>query len=242
MKILFIGDIVGKIGRKAIVKILPELKKEFEPDLILANGENLALLDIRTPEEFQISHLQNSVNMPLATIEANLPNFKKEATYILIDNSNTLELLDMAGNIFPKNGLTNTFYLQGGIVDWKNNFAPLISEGDPNSISDQAKVSYISSDKLKQTMDKESNLLIIDVRQKSNYVEGHIKGAINIFLGDIEGKINEIPLGKKIIVYDDDTISAFQATVRLSDLGRANTFSLSDGFGKWKEKNYPVEK
>ncbi|MDD5626348.1 MAG: TIGR00282 family metallophosphoesterase [Patescibacteria group bacterium] len=42
MKILFIGDIVGKIGRKAIIKILPELKKEFEPDLILANGENLA--------------------------------------------------------------------------------------------------------------------------------------------------------------------------------------------------------
>lgn len=42
MKILFFGDIVGKIGRKAIVKILPELKKEFEPDLVIANVENLA--------------------------------------------------------------------------------------------------------------------------------------------------------------------------------------------------------
>jgi len=40
MKILFFGDIVGKPGREAIKKILPQLKKEFEPDLVLANGEN----------------------------------------------------------------------------------------------------------------------------------------------------------------------------------------------------------
>jgi metallophosphoesterase (TIGR00282 family) len=42
LKILFFGDIVGKIGRHAVAKILPQLKKEFEPDLILANAENLA--------------------------------------------------------------------------------------------------------------------------------------------------------------------------------------------------------
>ncbi|MBI4708656.1 MAG: TIGR00282 family metallophosphoesterase [Candidatus Portnoybacteria bacterium] len=42
MKVLFFGDIVGKPGRQAIKKILPELKEKFEPDLILANGENLA--------------------------------------------------------------------------------------------------------------------------------------------------------------------------------------------------------
>ncbi len=42
MKILFFGDIIGKIGRKAIKKNLPELKKEFKPDLIIANVENLA--------------------------------------------------------------------------------------------------------------------------------------------------------------------------------------------------------
>lgn len=42
MKILFFGDIVGKGGRQAIKKILPQLKIEIEPDLILANAENLA--------------------------------------------------------------------------------------------------------------------------------------------------------------------------------------------------------
>lgn len=42
MRILFFGDITGKIGRQALKKVLPELKKEFEPDLVLANGENMA--------------------------------------------------------------------------------------------------------------------------------------------------------------------------------------------------------
>ncbi len=42
MKILFFGDIVGQPGRRALAKVLPELKKEFEPDLVLANGENMA--------------------------------------------------------------------------------------------------------------------------------------------------------------------------------------------------------
>jgi len=42
MKILFFGDIVGKIGRSAIKKKINEIKKTYKPDLILANGENLA--------------------------------------------------------------------------------------------------------------------------------------------------------------------------------------------------------
>lgn len=42
LKILFFGDIVGKIGRRALAEILPKLREEFEPDLVIANAENLA--------------------------------------------------------------------------------------------------------------------------------------------------------------------------------------------------------
>ena len=42
MKIIFFGDIVGRPGREAIKKIIPELKKEHQPDLIVANVENIA--------------------------------------------------------------------------------------------------------------------------------------------------------------------------------------------------------
>jgi len=42
MKILFFGDIVGQPGRQAIKKILPQWQKKYQPDLIIANGENSA--------------------------------------------------------------------------------------------------------------------------------------------------------------------------------------------------------
>ncbi len=42
MKILFIGDIVGKPGREAVNKTLPELKKKEKIDFVIANAENLA--------------------------------------------------------------------------------------------------------------------------------------------------------------------------------------------------------
>jgi len=42
MKILFLGDIVGKLGRQTVNKVLPELKKNLKIDLVIANGENLA--------------------------------------------------------------------------------------------------------------------------------------------------------------------------------------------------------
>lgn len=42
MKILFIGDIVGRPGRTILKGILPGLKKEFSPDVVIANGENSA--------------------------------------------------------------------------------------------------------------------------------------------------------------------------------------------------------
>jgi metallophosphoesterase (TIGR00282 family) len=40
MKILFFGDIVGRIGREAVSSLLPSLVKEFDIDFVIANGEN----------------------------------------------------------------------------------------------------------------------------------------------------------------------------------------------------------
>ncbi len=42
IKIIFLGDVVGSLGRIAVKKILPVWKKQHQPDLIIANIENLA--------------------------------------------------------------------------------------------------------------------------------------------------------------------------------------------------------
>ncbi len=42
MKLLFVADIVGTPGRKAIEERLPSLREELDVDLCIANGENVA--------------------------------------------------------------------------------------------------------------------------------------------------------------------------------------------------------
>ena len=42
MKIIFIGDIVGKSGRDAVSKSISILKDKYSPDVIIANAENAA--------------------------------------------------------------------------------------------------------------------------------------------------------------------------------------------------------
>jgi metallophosphoesterase (TIGR00282 family) len=42
MKVLFIGDIVGKVGRTCVKALLPNLVDKFKIDLVIANGENIA--------------------------------------------------------------------------------------------------------------------------------------------------------------------------------------------------------
>jgi metallophosphoesterase (TIGR00282 family) len=42
VRILFIGDIFGKPGRKAVRKLLPGLRQQHAPDVVIANGENMA--------------------------------------------------------------------------------------------------------------------------------------------------------------------------------------------------------
>ena len=42
MKILFLGDIVGSPGRSAVIDNLAGIKKEYEIDFMIVNGENSA--------------------------------------------------------------------------------------------------------------------------------------------------------------------------------------------------------
>ena len=42
MRIIFVGDIVGRPGRAGLANVMPELRERHAPDLVIANGENTA--------------------------------------------------------------------------------------------------------------------------------------------------------------------------------------------------------
>ena len=53
MKILFLGDIVGRSGRELVLKELPSLKEKMEIDFVVVNAENAAHGFGLTPKMFE---------------------------------------------------------------------------------------------------------------------------------------------------------------------------------------------
>ncbi|MCX6966635.1 MAG: TIGR00282 family metallophosphoesterase [Verrucomicrobia bacterium] len=42
LRMMFLGDVVGEPGRRAVIDLVPVLKKEYELDFVIVNGENAA--------------------------------------------------------------------------------------------------------------------------------------------------------------------------------------------------------
>ena len=42
VSILFVGDVVGGCGRRALLGLLPRLRERYQPDFVVVNGENVA--------------------------------------------------------------------------------------------------------------------------------------------------------------------------------------------------------
>ncbi len=42
VRILFVGDVVGGVGRRTLLGLLPGLRERLEPDFVVVNAENAA--------------------------------------------------------------------------------------------------------------------------------------------------------------------------------------------------------
>jgi len=207
----------------------------------ISAGDKMIIIDMRDQEAFDQEHIIDSKNITLQEITSNSPLVDKNITYVLV-NDGTQENLISAREAMLKKGATNVFYLTDSFQTWKDTNSPTISSGNPESFVDKAKTKYVKSDEFNGFINTEKNLLIIDLRSSANYKIGHIKGAINIPLDELEARRHELPIGKNIVLYDKDGLWAFQGAVRLFDLGFFNVLYLSDGFDVWSTKGYPTEK
>jgi rhodanese-related sulfurtransferase/DNA-binding transcriptional ArsR family regulator len=83
---------------------------------------------------------------------------------------------------------------------------------------------------------------VVDVRPKEEYAAGHLPGAINIPLTDLEENVKTLPRNREIIAYcrGPFCLLSFEAVARLRDQGLAAR-RLETGFPEWKVAGLPVE-
>ena len=76
----------------------------------------------------------------------------------------------------------------------------------------------------------ESGAYIIDVRNKEEYDESHIKTAVNIPLCEIRDRIDEIPRDKPVYLHCRTSQRSYNALMALQQLGFDNIWNISGSF------------
>jgi rhodanese-related sulfurtransferase len=88
------------------------------------------------------------------------------------------------------------------------------------------------------------DLTILDVRSPEEYAKGHVEGAINIPLAELEGRVGDMTLGTEIVsycnMYHPGSSRGEQAADVLTRLG-FDAKTLLGGFPAWRDAGLPVE-
>lgn len=87
MKIIYFGDIVGRPGREGLELVLPGLKKEFEPDFIFANAENVSHGKGVTVETYQ-----KVINSGVDGLTSGNHVFAKKDVFAILEDKSALLL------------------------------------------------------------------------------------------------------------------------------------------------------
>lgn len=84
---------------------------------------------------------------------------------------------------------------------------------------------------------------VLDVRPPEEYAAGHVPGAINVPLADLENQLASFDADQEIVAYcrGPHCILAFEAVARLRAGGR-RARRLEDGFPEWQRDGLPVER
>jgi rhodanese-related sulfurtransferase len=83
---------------------------------------------------------------------------------------------------------------------------------------------------------------VLDVRPEDEFAVGHLPGALNIPLAELERRLGELPADREVIAYcrGPYCVLSFEAVAALRERGY-RVHRLEDGYPEWKAAGLPVE-
>lgn len=86
------------------------------------------------------------------------------------------------------------------------------------------------------------NALLLDVRLRAEFEAGHLRGAVNIPIEELSGRMDELPRDRQIIAYcrGEYCLFADEAAELLGSHG-FNVMRLEGGWPEWQSEGRPVQ-
>nr|WP_276313821.1 rhodanese-like domain-containing protein [Exiguobacterium algae] len=80
-------------------------------------NEEITLLDVREPDEYEGGHIEGAVNAPLSSLDAtDLPYEKDEPIYVICRSGNRSA---QAASLLKDAGYTEIYDVSGGMIAWE---------------------------------------------------------------------------------------------------------------------------
>lgn len=186
------------------------------------------VVDTRSPLSYAGGHIRGSYNIwlyGLATFPGWMLDYGKDIMLV----TERREDVETARRYLLRIGFDRIKgYICEGIADWYNSGMPLEHSG------------VMSVQDLDERLKKEDTF-ILDVRRGEEFDEGHIKGAVNIYVGELEGRMSEVPSDRTVVSVCSTGNRAGLGASILKREGFEKVYNLIGGMTAWKAKGYPTE-
>jgi rhodanese-related sulfurtransferase len=91
----------------------------------LASGQDVKVIDVRTPAEFEAVHIPGSYNVPLDTLEEHRDEIRRHLSESVVLVCRSGGRAAQAERKFAEVGMPNVHVLEGGITAWHQASAPV---------------------------------------------------------------------------------------------------------------------
>ncbi len=200
---------------------LPTALSYDEVQAALAGGA--MLIDGRTPEEFAQGHLRQAVNVGL------------EGRYA-----------EFAGSVIPSDVDIVLFVEPGFELEGKNRLARIgfdrvvgyvaepfeVMLGHQDEVQVASRLTAKAFDQRTRSID---DLQIVDVRNPGELEAGTIAGSVNIPVGQIPNRVDELDVTRPTVVYCAGGYRSSVAASLLRQKGFADVSDIIGGYGAWAE-------
>lgn len=89
---------------------------------LLARGEQMSLIDVREPREFEFCRIEGSRNIPMSEIPGEIATLDKDRNTVVICHHG-MRSLQVAGYL-EESGFQKVANLEGGIAAWASQVDP----------------------------------------------------------------------------------------------------------------------
>ena len=97
-------------------------------------------------------------------------------------------------------------------------------------------VEFLSVEKLKHKIAKREDMVILDVRTRREYEEGHIERSMLIYIDELRDNLDKLKKDEQIIIYCETGYRAYLGLRILKNMGFKDVKILNGSYLSWVRK------